>query len=87
VFLANASFRNPSNQVLLLEAGDPIKKLEIKSLVLLPKLHRSEVDWAFFGQNLRNNLDGRKPLSSRGKTLVESSLTNALAYVEEIKRL
>jgi choline dehydrogenase len=78
--LANRLSENPSNQVLLLEAGDPDKKLEIKIPGAYSKLHRSEVDWAFWSEP-QEQLDGRKLYLPRGKTLGGSSSTNAMAYV------
>lgn len=78
--LANRLSEDPANQVLLLEAGAPDKKLEIKVPGAYSKLHRSEVDWAFWSEP-QEQLDGRKLFLPRGKTLGGSSSTNAMAYV------
>jgi len=78
--LANRLSEDPSNKVLLLEAGAPDKKLEIKIPGAYTKLHRSEVDWGFWSEP-QEQLDGRKLFLPRGKTLGGSSSTNAMAYV------
>ncbi len=44
------------------------------------KLHRSEVDWAFWSTP-QKAIDNRKLFIPRGKTLGGSSATNAMAYV------
>lgn len=78
--LANRLSEDPSNKVLLLEAGAPDRKLEIKIPGAYTKLHRSEVDWGFWSEP-QEQLDGRKLFLPRGKTLGGSSSTNAMAYV------
>lgn len=78
--LANRLSENPENSVLLLEAGGPDKKLEIKIPGGYPKLNRSKVDWAFWSEP-QDQLDGRRLFLPRGKTLGGSSSTNAMAYV------
>lgn len=78
--LANRLSENPDHQVLLLEAGGPDKKLEIKIPGGYPKLNRSKVDWAFWSEP-QEQLDGRRLYLPRGKTLGGSSSTNAMAYV------
>jgi len=78
--LANRLSENPANQVLLLEAGTPDNKFEIKIPGAYGKLHRSEVDWGFWTEP-QEQLDGRKLFLPRGKTLGGSSSTNAMAYV------
>lgn len=78
--LANRLSENPANQVLLLEAGSPDKKFEIKIPGAYTKLHRSEVDWGFWSEP-QEQLDGRRLFLPRGKTLGGSSSTNAMAYV------
>ncbi len=78
--LANRLSEDPSNKVLLLEAGAPDKKMEIKIPGAYTKLHRSEVDWGFWSEP-QKQLDGRKLFLPRGKTLGGSSSTNAMAYV------
>lgn len=78
--LANRLSENPDNHVLLLEAGSPDKKFEIKIPGAYTKLHRSEVDWGFWSEP-QEQLDGRRLFLPRGKTLGGSSSTNAMAYV------
>lgn len=78
--IANRLSEDPGNQVLLLEAGAPDKKMEIKIPGAYTKLHRSEVDWGFWSEP-QEQLDGRKLFLPRGKTLGGSSSTNAMAYV------
>lgn len=78
--LANRLSENPDNQVLLLEAGGPDKKLEIKIPGGYAKLHHSKVDWGFWSEP-QEQLDGRRLYLPRGKTLGGSSSTNAMAYV------
>ena len=78
--LANRLSEDPKNTVLLLEAGQPDKKTEVHIPGAYAKLHRSEVDWAFWTEP-QENVDGRKLFIPRGKTLGGSSSTNAMAYV------
>ncbi|SMD44593.1 choline dehydrogenase [Aquiflexum balticum DSM 16537] len=78
--LANRLSEDPKNNVLLLEAGDPDKKMEIHIPGAYSKLNRSEVDWAFWTEP-QVNVNGRKIFIPRGKTLGGSSSTNAMAYV------
>ena len=78
--LANRLSEDPANQVLLLEAGAPDRKFEIKIPGAYSKLHRSEVDWGFWSEP-QEQLDGRRLFLPRGKTLGGSSSTNAMAYV------
>ncbi len=78
--LANRLSENPENTVLLVEAGGPDSKNEIKIPGAYGKLHRSEVDWAFWTE-LQEHVGGRKIFIPRGKTLGGSSSTNAMAYV------
>ncbi len=78
--LANRLSQDPSQNVLLLEAGGPDKKAEIKIPGAYAKLHRSKVDWGFETEP-QVNLNNRKLYLPRGKTLGGSSSTNAMAYV------
>jgi len=52
------------------------KKLEIKIPVAYQNFNRSEVDWAFFVQNLRNNWTGGNSIFQEQETLGGSSSTN-----------
>lgn len=78
--LANRLSENPENKVLLIEAGGPDKKTEIHIPGAYGELHRSEVDWQFWGTP-QVALNNRKLYIPRGKTLGGSSSTNAMAYV------
>ena len=78
--LANRLSENPSNKVLLLEAGGPDKKMEIAIPAAYGTLHRSDVDWAFSTEP-QTHLDGRSIFLPRGKVLGGCSSTNAMAYV------
>ena len=78
--LANRLSENPENKVLLLEAGGPDNKSEIHIPGAYGELHRTEVDWQFWGTP-QPTLDNRKLYIPRGKTLGGSSSTNAMAYV------
>lgn len=78
--LANRLSEDPKNTVLLLEAGQPDQKMEIAIPGGYTKLHRSEVDWAFWTEP-QEHVDGRNIFIPRGKTLGGSSSTNAMAYV------
>lgn len=78
--LANRLSADPGISVLLVEAGGPDKKLEIKIPGGYGKLHKSEVDWGFYTEP-QENLNNRKIYLPRGKTLGGCSSTNAMAYV------
>lgn len=78
--LANRLSEDDQCKVLLLEAGGPDKKMEIHIPGGYGKLHRSEVDWAFWSTP-QKAIDNRKLFIPRGKTLGGSSATNAMAYV------
>jgi choline dehydrogenase len=78
--LANRLSENPSNSVLLLEAGGPDKKLEIGIPAGYGKLFKSEVDWGFWTEP-QEFVNNRKIYLPRGKALGGSSSTNAMAYV------
>jgi choline dehydrogenase len=78
--LANRLSGDPSQKVLLLEAGDKDKKLEIHIPGAYTKLNNTKVDWSFWTEP-QQNVDGRKIYIPRGKTLGGSSSTNAMAYV------
>lgn len=78
--LANRLSENPSNSVLLIEAGGPDKKLEIQVPAAYSKLNRTEVDYGFETEPQKHVLN-RKIYLPRGKTLGGSSSTNAMAYV------
>ena len=66
--------------MLLLEAGPPDKKLEIRIPAAFNKLFKSKFDWAYETEP-QPNLDGRAMFWPRGKTLGGSSSLNAQMYV------
>ncbi|HCL06874.1 MAG TPA: choline dehydrogenase [Chitinophagaceae bacterium] len=78
--LANRLSEDRHCKVLLLEAGGPDKKMEIHIPGGYGKLHRSNVDWAFW-TTPQPFIDNRKLFIPRGKALGGSSSTNAMAYV------
>src|SRR5574343_793656 len=78
--MANRLSENPENKVLLIEAGAPDSKKEIHIPGAYGELHRSAVDWQFWGVP-QKSLGNRKLYIPRGKTLGGSSSTNAMAYV------
>ena len=78
--LAGRLSQDPACQVLLLEAGPPDKKLEIRIPAAFNKLFKSKFDWAYETEP-QANLDGRAMFWPRGKTLGGSSSLNAQMYV------
>ena len=78
--LANRLSKNSKNSVLILEAGDPDKNMNIHIPGAYLKLHKSNQDWGFWTEEQKNVLN-RKIYLPRGKTLGGSSSTNAMAYV------
>jgi choline dehydrogenase len=78
--LANRLSENPENQVLLIEAGGPDKKMEIHIPAGYIKLFRTKVDYNFSTEPQKHVNNRRIPIP-RGKTLGGSSSTNAMAYV------
>ncbi|MEM6628412.1 MAG: GMC family oxidoreductase N-terminal domain-containing protein [Bacteroidota bacterium] len=78
--LANRLSKDPSNQVILLEAGGK----DTSPLVHIPGayslLNRSSMDWAFETVP-QPHLANRNMYCPRGKVLGGSSSTNAMAYV------
>lgn len=78
--LANRLSANPSNLVLLIEAGGPDKKLGIHIPAGYAKLHRSKVDGGYWTEPQKHILN-RKLYLPRGRVLGGCSSTNAMAYV------
>jgi choline dehydrogenase len=78
--LANRLSENPATTVLLLEAGPPDRKLEIRIPAAFSKLFRSEVDWDY-ATAPADELGGRSVYWPRGRTLGGSSSINAQMYV------
>ncbi len=78
--LANRLSENPENQVLLIEAGGPDKKMEIHIPAGYIKLFKTKVDYNFSTEPQIHANNRRIPIP-RGKALGGSSSTNAMAYV------
>jgi choline dehydrogenase len=78
--LANRLSVDPALSVLLLEAGGPDKKMEIRIPAAYTKLNGTAVDWGFWTEP-QLALNGRRMYQPRGKTLGGCSSTNAMAYV------
>lgn len=78
--LANRLSADPAIQVLLIEAGGPVRNPNINIPAGYPKLHRSSVDWGYWSEPQKHLLN-RKIYLPRGKVLGGSSSTNAMAYV------
>lgn len=78
--LANRLSADPTNRVLLVEAGGPVRNPNIIIPAGYPKLHRSSVDWGYWSEQ-QEHLLNRKIYLPRGKVLGGSSSTNAMAYV------
>jgi len=79
--LANRLSENPSNRVLLLEAGGKDRKSEIHIPGGYMKLHHSNVDWNCYWTEPQPFLQNRKLYHPRGKVLGGCSSTNAMAYI------
>ena len=79
--LANRLSADPSNRVLLVEAGGPERR---NPFIHMPggyaKLHRSKVDWGYRTEP-QEHVDQREIYLPRGKVLGGSSSTNAMVYV------
>jgi len=78
--LANRLTENPEISVLLIEAGGKDNKMEIHIPAAYPKLHRTNVDWAFYTEP-QKHVGNRVMFQPRGKTLGGCSSTNAMAYI------
>jgi len=78
--LAARLTEDPSVNVLLLEAGPPDSKREIKIPAAFSRLFLSEVDWKYYTAS-EPHLDGREVYWPRGKTLGGSSSMNAMIYM------
>src|SRR5436190_1457424 len=78
--LAARLSEDPACSVLLLEAGPPDKKLEIRVPAAFNKLFKTAFDWAYETEP-QPYLAGRSLFWPRGKTLGGSSSLNAQMYV------
>jgi choline dehydrogenase len=78
--LAARLTENPAVNVLLVEAGPPDRKREIRIPAAFSKLFKSTVDWNFTTMP-QTGLDGRALYWPRGKMLGGSSSMNAMIYL------
>ncbi len=78
--LANRLSENPSNQVLLLEAGGKDKDPYIHLPGAYGQLFKKSFDWGYWSEP-QEHVNNRKIYLPRGKTLGGCSSTNAMAYV------
>ena len=78
--LANRLSADPTNSVLLVEAGGPDSNPKIHIPAGYSQLHRSAIDYAFYTEP-QAQLNNRRIFVPRGKVLGGSSSTNAMAYV------
>ncbi len=79
--LANRLSAEPSNRVLLLEAGELDTRPEVHSMDGFVSLWGSDLDWKFFTEE-QSALSGRKVLINQGKVLGGSTAINAMMYVK-----
>src|SRR5262245_23547629 len=78
--LASRLTEASTNNVLLLEAGGPDKKLEIKIPAAFPKLFKTPLDWNYTTEE-QPNMINRRLYWPRGKMLGGSSSCNAMVYI------
>lgn len=78
--LAARLSEDTSVKVLLLEAGGPDVRKEIRIPAAFPKLFKTECDWAFFTE-AQPQLFNRRLYWPRGKALGGSSSMNATIYI------
>ncbi|WP_068929032.1 GMC family oxidoreductase [Planobispora rosea] len=78
--LANRLSEDPSARVLLLEAGGPDRKLEIRMPVGFAKLFKTDYDWNFTTAK-QPEMSGRELYWPRGRVIGGSSSLNAQMWV------
>ncbi len=78
--MANRLSENPSNSVLLLEAGGPDKNKFFNIPAAFYKLFRTQFDWGYYS-TAQDSLLGRRVFMPRGKVLGGSSSINAMIYI------
>ena len=81
--LAARLSEDPATKVLLLEAGQPDKKQEIRIPAAFSKLFHSSFDWDYYTVPQRH-LDDRVLFWPRGKTLGGTSSLNAMMWVRGV---
>jgi choline dehydrogenase len=78
--LADRLSEDSSVKVLLLEAGGPDSRREIRTPVAFPKLFQTACDWAYYTE-AEPHLENRKLYWPRGKVWGGSSSMNAMIYM------
>lgn len=78
--LANRLSADPKISVLLLEAGQPDHKLEIKIPIAFSQLFQTDFDWCYYTEP-QPQLEYRRIYWPRGKALGGSSSINAMIYI------
>jgi choline dehydrogenase len=78
--LANRLSADPSNRVLLLEAGGSDRKLNVRIPVGFAKQFRTDLDWNYTSEP-EPSLIGRSIYLPRGRSLGGSSSMNAMIYM------
>jgi choline dehydrogenase len=78
--LANRLSEDPSNRVLLLEAGGSDRKINIRIPVGFAKQFRTDLDWQYTSEP-EPSLIGRSIFLPRGRSLGGSSSMNAMIYM------
>jgi choline dehydrogenase len=81
--LANRLSTNPQNRVLLLEAGQPDHKAEIRIPAAFSKLFKTDYDWNYSAVP-QPGLKGRQSYWARGRTLGGSTSINAMMYLRGV---
>lgn len=78
--LASRLTENPNISVLLLEAGKPDSKREIRIPTAYPELFKSKYDWNYYTEP-QLHLNNRQLYIPRGKVIGGSSSINAMIYI------
>jgi choline dehydrogenase len=78
--LASGLSENRECNVLLVEAGPPDRKREVRMPAAFSKLFKTPLDWNFATEP-QENLNGRRLYWPRGKLLGGSSSMNAMVYI------
>jgi choline dehydrogenase len=71
---------DPNTTVLLLEAGGPDDREEIRIPVAFAKLFKTECDWGYYTEP-QPHLNHRRRFWPRGKMLGGTSSHNAMVYI------